>query len=141
MVREAENLGNQDEIENLELFCKEWLKAWTGNNPEKLIDFYSDDTYYRDPANPEGINGCKHLLKYFKKLLERNPNWKWELIEFFPTEKGFNFKWKATIPIGSEQIIEYGMDIVELDPLCKRKVKRNEVYFDRTNFFSTLKKF
>jgi len=137
MVREAENLENW---RNLELFCKEWLNAWTGNNPEKLIDFYADDAYYRDPANPEGINERELLFKYFKKLLERNPNWKWELIELFPTEKGFNFKWKATIPIGMEQIIEYGMDIVELDPLYKRKVKRNEVYFDRTKFFSTFKK-
>ena len=126
-------------VENLELFCKEWLNAWTGNNPEKLIDFYSDDTHYQDPANPEGIKGRKLLFKYFKKLLERNPNWKWELIEFFPTRKGFSFKWKATIPIGTEKIVEYGMDIVELDPLFKRKVKRNEVYFDRTRFFSTLK--
>ena len=140
MVREVENLENRVYRENLELFCKEWLNAWTGNKPEKLIDFYSDDTYFRDPANPEGINERELLFKYFKKLLERNPNWKWELVEFFPTEKGFNFKWKATIPIETEQIIEYGMDIVELDPLCKRKVKRNEVYFDRTQFFSKLKK-
>ncbi|QEE16981.1 nuclear transport factor 2 family protein [Promethearchaeum syntrophicum] len=137
MVKEAENLENQ---ENLELFCNEWLNAWTGNKPKNLIDFYADDTYYRDPANSEGINGCEHLLNYFEKLLKRNPNWKWELIELFPTEKGFNFKWKSTIPIGTEQIIEYGMDIVELEPSNKRKIKRNEVYFDRTQFFSTLKK-
>ena len=77
------------------------------------MDFYADDVYYQDPANPEGIIGRELLFNYFKKLLERNPNWKWELVEFFPTEKGFNFKWKATIPIGTEQIIEYGMDRVE----------------------------
>ena len=57
MVREAENLKNLGNRKNLKLFCIEWLNAWTGNNPEKLIDFYSDDTFYRDPANPEGING------------------------------------------------------------------------------------
>lgn len=128
-------------MENMNLFCKEWLNAWTGNNPEKLINFYSEDTFYRDPANPEGISGRELLLLYFKKLLKRNSNWKWELIELFHTDKGFNLKWKATIPIGSESIIEYGMDLVELDPSNKRKIKRNEVYFDRTKFFSTLKKF
>ena len=138
MVREAENLENREILEN---FCKEWLNAWTGNKPKKLIDFYSDDAYYRDPANPEGINGRELLLSYFRKLLERNPNWKWELIELFPTGKGFNFKWKATIPIGAEQIIEFGMDIVELDPLCKRKIKRNEVYFDRTELISEIYKY
>ena len=77
-------------------------------------------------------------LILLKKLLKRNPNWKWKLIELFPTEKGYNLKWKATIHIGTEQIIEYGMDIVELDPTNKRKIRRNEVYFDRTQFFSTL---
>ena len=131
MVREAEDLEN---------FCKEWLNAWTGNIPAKLIDFYADDAFYQDPAIPEGINERELLFKYFKKLLAINPNWKFELIELFPTEKGFTFKWKATIPIGTVQIIEFGMDIVELDPSNKRKIKRNEVYFDRTKFFATLKK-
>jgi hypothetical protein len=123
------------DIEHLEAFCKDWLAAWTGNKPEKLIGFYTVDVYYQDPANPKGISERKHLLSYLKKLLARNPNWKWELMELFPTEKGFNFKWKATIPVASGQVVEYGMDIVELD-FDIRKITRNEVYFDPTQLLS-----
>ena len=43
------------------------VKAWTGNNPELLIDFYASDTYYQDLANPQGINGREHLFHYLKK--------------------------------------------------------------------------
>jgi hypothetical protein len=110
-------------------FCSEWLQAWTGNNPEKLINYYSWDAFYSDPANKSGLKGYEQLMGYFKKLLAANPGWTWEVVEIFPTEKGFTLKWKATIPIGSEQVIEYGLDIVEIE---NDKITRNEVYFDRT---------
>ena len=121
------------EIDILESFCNDWLAAWTGNNPEKLISYYAVDAYYQDPANPKGITDRKHLLKYLTKLLARNPAWKWELIELFPTENGFNFKWKATIPLADTQLVEFGMDIIELD---SNKITRNEVYFDISRMIS-----
>ena len=108
-------------------FCSPWLEAWTGNQPEKLITFYSEEAFYRDPARPEGLNGQDKLLAYFKKLLAANPDWKWEALEVFPTEAGFVAKWKATIPAGDQVVIEHGMDIVEVE---KGKITRNEVYFD-----------
>jgi len=33
-------------------FASKWLPAWTGNKPEKLAEFYSDDCFYLDPAIP-----------------------------------------------------------------------------------------
>ncbi len=125
------------ETEILEALCNDWLAAWTGNNPEKLISFYAVDAYYQDPANPKGISEQEHLLNYLKKLLARNPKWKWELVELFPTKQGFNLKWKAIIPTANRQIVEFGMDIVELDS-DKRKIIRNEVYFDPTQLLSAL---
>ncbi len=35
-------------MENIEEFCKEWLAAWTGNDPENLIGYYADKMYYQD---------------------------------------------------------------------------------------------
>jgi len=119
-------------------FCKKWLKAWTGNNPEKLIEFYNKNCYYQDPANPEGLKGKDDLYRYFEKLLTANPNWKWELEEFYETEKGFILKWKATIPINNNTLMEYGMDIVEINDV--QKISRNEVYFDRTKFLELINK-
>ena len=118
-------------------FCARWLPAWEGNRPDVLIQFYSDSALYIDPANEEGLKGRERILAYFKRLLARNPNWKWTPVEVFPTDLGFVAKWKATIPIGSEFITEYGMDILEIE---RGKITRNEVYFDRSNFLEALRK-
>lgn len=112
----------------LSSFTEKWLSSWTGDHPETLIDFYTQDAFYLDPANPIGLKGKEHLFAYFRKLLQKNPNWKWIVKEIFATEKGFTLKWKAEIPIGQEKLIIYGLDIVEL---TDDKISRNEVYFDR----------
>ena len=124
------------EIEKLLKFCKEWLSAWTGNIPEKLLSYYAENAYYQDPAFPKGLVGHEQILPYFEKLLSGNPSWKWELEELFKTEKGFVFKWKATIPVGSKILSEKGMDIVELE---NKKISRNEVYFDRFDLLTTIR--
>ena len=71
------------------LFAKIWLPAWTGNQPEKLTEFYSEDTFYIDPGIPHGVKEKKELINYFTKLLSQNPNWVWEQIETIPMEEGF----------------------------------------------------
>ena len=116
-------------------FCGRWLRAWEGNNPEDLIQFYSEDALYIDPANKDGLKGRNRILLYFKKLLAANPNWKWEAIELFPTELGFVVKWKASIPVGRETITEFGMDIVDME---QGRITRNEVYFDRSRLLEAL---
>ena len=123
-----------DEKEILE-FVKPWLVAWTGNKPEKLIEFYSEDAFYLDPAKPKGLKGREQIFPYFKKLLAANPHWTWESVELFPVKKGFTAKWKATIPVGTKVIIEYGMDIVEIE---NGKIKRNEVYLEKSNLLAAL---
>ncbi len=117
-------------------FCKRWLPAWTGNRPETLLEFYSENAFYSDPAHPKGLQGHRELRPYFTKLLAANPDWKWETVEVFPTQRGFILKWRATIPITDTKIIEYGMDIVEVED---GKVTRNEVYFDRTRWLTILR--
>ena len=118
-------------------FCGKWLPAWHGNRPSELIEFYSDDALYIDPANKGGLRGRDQISPYFKKLLAANPNWTWEPVEVFPTDLGFVAKWKAIIPVGAEVIMEYGMDIVEMQ---RGKIRRNEVYFDRSSFLEALRK-
>lgn len=132
-LKEVENMDES----TINDFCHKWLSAWTGNKPELLIKFYAKNAYYQDPANPEGLKGHEMIFSYFKKLLTANPTWIWEAEEIFPTKNGFTLKWKATIPIGTEKIIEYGMDIVEVD---KGQIVRNEVYFDRSKFLALLER-
>ena len=117
-------------------FCSDWLNSWSGNQPEKLLSYYTPDAFYLDPANPAGLKGQTEMKKYFEKLLSRNPEWKWTAEEIFPTEKGFTLKWKAMIPVNEQWLAIAGLDIVELSG---NKITRNEVYFDRVAWLELLK--
>jgi hypothetical protein len=110
-------------------FASEWLPAWTGNDPEKLAAFYSDDAVYLDGSVPQGLKGKDALLKYFRKLLASNPEWVWTQIEPIPMEDGFLNKWLAKIPVGPKSIECIGVCFVQFND--QGKIKRNEVYFDR----------
>ena len=107
--------------------CDRWLPAWTGNDPARLITFYAQDAFYSDPTVKNGLKGRDALLPYFTKLLGNNPEWKWTREEVFSTGKGFTLKWKAVIPVRGAEIVEYGLDIVEVKGGL---ITRNEVYFD-----------
>ena len=119
-------------------FSSKWLPAWTGNQPGRLAAFYSDDCFYLDPAIPNGVNGKEQLTKYFRQLLARNPNWTWTQIEPIPLEEGFLNKWLARIPVGETVVECVGVCFVQFDD--QGKIKRNEVYFDRSELLSEIKK-
>ena len=116
-------------------FAERWLPAWTGNQPERLAAFYSDDVFYCDPAIPQGVRGRAALTAYFRKLLARNPEWVWTHRGSMPMADGFTNLWHASIPAGGRT--------VEVDGLCTVQLRdgliyRNEVYFDRTELLMAL---
>ncbi len=119
-------------------FAARWLPAWTGNNPELLTSFYSDDAVYLDPGIPDGVQGKAALIEYFRKLLAYNPDWVWEQIEAFPMEGGFLNKWLARIPVGDKVLEIVGVCLVQLDE--SGKIRRNEVYFDRSLLLSEIER-
>jgi len=117
-------------------FAERWLPAWTGNQPERLAAFYSEDTFYCDPVIPEGVRGQAALTAYFRKLLARNPGWVWTHRGSMPMADGFANLWHASIPAGGRT--------VEVDGLCTVQLRdgliyRNEVYFDRAELLATLR--
>jgi hypothetical protein len=123
-------------LHDAETFCKNWLSAWTGNNPEKLMAYYAPDAFYLDPTNKKGLKGHKEMLPYFTILLRNNPEWTWSHEEIFPTDKGFTLKWKAIIPVRESRVVEYGLDIVEI---IDGKIARNEVYFDTLTLVNAIR--
>lgn len=120
---------------NLNDWIDQWLSAWTDNQPQKLLAYYTQDACYTDPANPNGLQGHEQLEKYFTKLLGKNPDWVWSAREVIPTEKGCTLKWNAKIPVGDQLLEIQGLDIVEIS---HGKISRNEVYFDRTAWLQAL---
>ena len=119
-------------------FASRWLPAWTGNDPERLADFYSEDAFYLDPGIPQGVKGKAALLAYFRKLLAYNPDWVWTQIEGIPLEDGFLNKWLARIPVGDKTLDVVGVCFVQLD--SQGKIRRNEVYFDRSQLLAEIAK-
>ncbi len=111
-------------------FAEQWLPAWTGNDPELLASFYSDDAFYLDPGLPSGVKGKPALLAYFRKLLSYNPHWIWSHLEGIAMEDGFLNKWRAAIPVGDRTLEIVGVCSVQFD--AAGKIRRNEVYFDRS---------
>lgn len=117
-------------------FADKWLPAWSGNNPELLAGFYSEDALYIDPGIPGGVKGKSELLAYFRKLLANNPDWVWSQIEGIPLEDGFLNKWLAKIPVGPVTLEITGVCLVQLDQAGK--IRRNEVYFDRSRLLAEI---
>ena len=123
------------DAEEARRFTDRWLPAWTGNRPELLVSFYTDDVFYCDPAIPQGVRGREQLLAYFRKLLGRNPEWVWTHRGSVPLADGFLNLWHAAIPAGAT--------VVEIDGVCTAQLRdgliyRNEVYFDRSALLKTL---
>jgi hypothetical protein len=117
------------DAEQARQFAEKWLPAWSGNRPELLASFYSDDVFYCDPAIPQGVRGRAALLAYFRKLLARYPDWVWTQRGSIPLEHGFLNLWHASIPTGKRRL--------ELDGVCTVQLRQgliysNQVYFDRT---------
>ncbi len=117
-------------------FAAKWLPAWTRNDPELLVSFYSDDAFYADPAIPGGVRGRQALLGYFSKLLALNPGWVWTHRSSIPIEDGFLNRWHASIPVAGRTVEADGVCTVQLrDGL----IYLNEVYFDRSELLALLK--
>lgn len=119
-------------------FAEGWLPAWSNNNPALLASFYSEDAFYLDPGVPQGVIGKPALLSYFTKLLSYNPDWVWSQVEAIPLEDGFLNKWRAEIPVGTKILVVKGVCLVQLDGAGK--IRRNEVYFDRSELLAEIAK-
>jgi len=117
-------------------FAARWLPAWTGNQPERLLAFYTDDAFYSDPAIPDGVRGRSALRAYFTKLLSLNPEWIWHHEGSIPMRDGFLNQWRAAIPVGESIIDAVGVCTVQLrDGL----IYCNQVYFDRAGLLAAIR--
>lgn len=112
-------------------FAEAWLPAWTGDDPERLVEFYAEDAIYADPLVPSGIRGRAALLAHFTRLLRANPDWVWTQRRSVPMSGGFLNHWHAVIPTPSGEP-------VEIDGVCTvafhdGRIIRNEVFFDTSS--------
>lgn len=116
-----------------------WLACWSGGDApeqvERLLDYYTEDCRYADPAQRDGLNGKAALRPYLQQLLQRNPRWRWACTELLPTPGGCVVRWEAQLPAGNNTVTATGLDILELE---EGKISRNEVFFDRSAWLQAL---
>lgn len=122
--------------EEARAFAEKWLPAWTGNQPERLVGFYTDDAFYRDPAIPEGVRGRPALLAYFTELLSLNPRWVWRHRGSTPIRDGFLNRWHASIPVGDRTLEAVGVCTVQMR---EGRIYSNEVFFDRSELLDAIR--
>lgn len=116
-------------------FAEKWLPAWTGNRPEYLASFYTEDAFYLDPTLPKGVTGRTGLTEYFKGLLKNNPDWIWNHSGSIPMKDGFVNQWHASIPVGKKTLDIDGICLVQLrDGL----IYANQVYFDTNELMTEI---
>lgn len=120
-------------------FTSRWLPAWTGNRPIELAAFYAEDAFFLDPGRPAGIQGKEQLFAYFTKVASNNPTWVWSLVEAIPIEDGFLGKLSARIPVGDKIVECVGLCFLQFNG--EGKIKRNEIYFDRTELIREINKY
>jgi SnoaL-like domain len=117
-------------------FAEQWLPAWTGNQPERLASFYTDDAFYSDPAVPGGVRGRAALLEYFGRLLAANPRWVWRQRGSIPLRDGFLNLWRASIPVGRRSVEAEGVCTVQLRG---GRIYSNQVFFDRSELVAAIR--
>jgi hypothetical protein len=116
-------------------FAERWLPAWSGNHPDLLASFYSEDAVYSDPAIPSGVQWRHALLAYFTKLLGRNPEWVWSHRGSVPMQDGFLNLWHASIPTAGRTVEADGACTVQLR---EGLIFANHVFFDRSELLRAL---
>ena len=116
-------------------FNERFLPAWTGNQPERLLSFYTEDAFYADPGIWPGVRGRRALGAYFAQLLARFPDWTWTHRGSQPLKDGFLNGWHAEIPIRGKV---YAIDGVASVQLRGGLIYRNVVYFDQSPLLAEL---
>ncbi|MCC6899550.1 MAG: nuclear transport factor 2 family protein [Polyangiaceae bacterium] len=119
------NRAERDEL------IERFLRAWTAQDVDRVLDCYTDDLRYRDPNTRGAVEGRDAMRRYLTKLFAA---WQmtWARREVFDLAggEGVAFLWRATFrrPGGQAVVEADGMDLALLRG---DRLARNDVYFDR----------
>ncbi|MGH2982847.1 MAG: nuclear transport factor 2 family protein [Solirubrobacterales bacterium] len=119
------------ELDELRAISNPLIAAWNEQDPDRVVDCYTEDLIYMDPNTRGAVEGADAFRRYLTKLFGR---WQmhWEVKETFPLRDadGAAGLWRASfrLPGGEQEVHADGMDLILIEG---DRVKRNEVYFDR----------
>jgi ketosteroid isomerase-like protein len=108
------------------------ISAWNTQDVETVLACYTEDLVYIDPNTRGAINGRQTMRRYLTKLFSVwEMHWSTRSVHPLKDMNGAAVRWHATLktPGGKEVVEVDGMDLVIYEG---DRIKRNEVYFDRT---------
>jgi ketosteroid isomerase-like protein len=114
------------------------LAAWNEQDVDRVVACYTDDLIYRDPNTRGEVKGAEAMRRYLRKLFDTwQMSWAVREMRFFADGSGCAALWSASLRRhGDERVaVADGMDLVLIEG---GRIKRNEVYFDRTVLTSLL---
>lgn len=68
---------------NMEKLVKDWFAAWNSRDPQKTIQFYTDDAIFDNVALGKVVRGKNETLTYLKALFTDYPDFKIEQKETY----------------------------------------------------------
>ncbi len=126
-------LANGGEMSE-KFYFEELMDAWNDHDPEKLLTFYHEDIFYRDPVASKGVQGKEKFEEYLKHFLRDTEKWEWKFTQYYKTKDDRYFvKWKAIVHLQDEVVVEEGVDIIEF---YDQRIVLHEMYFDRSKILN-----
>jgi len=127
-------MKERSSVNNIELssFINNWLEAWTIQDIEKLLLYYSEDLKYLDPNTRGVLDNREAFRLYVGKLFAAWPKMTWQAKNIFAHADGggCTVTWHAEITKPDGRVLKLdGMDLVLI---TGDKITRNEVYFDKS---------
>ena len=108
------------------------MSAWNEQDVEAVLACYTEDLVYVDPNTHGAIYSPQAMRRYLTKLFSVwEMHWSTRSIHPLKDMNGETVRWHATFKrSGRKDTVEVdGMDLVIYEG---DRIKRNEVYFDRT---------
>jgi steroid delta-isomerase-like uncharacterized protein len=125
-------------IEWVRDFVPRWLDAWNSHQPERVLEFLTDDVVVRDDSWPETMHGHADVRRFLDALWRAIPDMAFELSSgpyVIPGEPRASFGWRGSgtftgpmdppgfAPTGRHWAVD-GVDLQEYrdDRICQLRV-------------------
>jgi steroid delta-isomerase-like uncharacterized protein len=87
------------EIEWIREFVPRWLAAWNSHEPDRVLEFLTDDVEIRDDSWPQTMHGHDDVREFLGALWRAVPDMTFELLDgpyVIPGEPRASFHWRGS---------------------------------------------
>ena len=87
------------EIEQLRDFVARWLEAWNSHQPDRVLEFLTDDVEVRDYSWPRTMHGHADVREFLGALWRAIPDMRFELLDgpyLIPGEPRGALHWRTS---------------------------------------------